>query len=44
MVGDLDAAIQVAIDEANAKPHANDPVLNDVVAKVADAFRKEIDG
>ena len=44
MAGDLDAAIQVAIDEANAKPHANDPVLNDVAAKVADAFRKVIDG
>jgi hypothetical protein len=34
MVLDLGTAIQVAIDEANAKGHSQDPVLEDVVQKL----------
>jgi hypothetical protein len=42
MVGDLETAVQVAIDEANAKAHPGDPVLNGVISKIVDAFKKEI--
>ncbi|MFO0660247.1 MAG: hypothetical protein U0165_10505 [Polyangiaceae bacterium] len=39
LVSDLGTAIQVAIDDANAKPHESDPVL----AGVIDAICRELD-
>ncbi|MBQ9874534.1 MAG: hypothetical protein IJM30_08720 [Thermoguttaceae bacterium] len=41
-VGDLATAVQVAIDEANAKTHPNDPELDAIVDKVVDVFRRRI--
>lgn len=42
MAEDLDVAIQVAIDQANAKEHAEDALLNDVIARITDAFKSTI--
>ncbi len=41
MVADLATAIQVAIDEANGKGREEDPVLNDVAARVLAAFEAQ---
>ncbi len=44
MITDLETAIQVAIDEANAQGRGGDPVLNEVIEKIVETFQKEIDG
>lgn len=43
-IGDLETAIQTAIDEANAKPHCEDKILGEVIAKIVETFQKQIDG
>ena len=44
LVGDLSVAIQVAIDDANAKPRKDDDVLNDVIGKIVAVFDGELQG
>ncbi len=44
MVGDLESAIQIAIDEANAKPHDQDETLNKTIGLITAAFNNAIDG
>ena len=44
LVGDLGVAIQVAIDDANAKPRKDDPVLNDVIGKIVAIFDDTLQG
>jgi hypothetical protein len=39
LVADLGTAIQVAIDEANARGHERDPVLDGVIASIRTVFR-----
>lgn len=44
LVGDLGVAIQVAIDDANAKPRKDDPALNDVIGKIVAIFDDTLQG
>lgn len=42
MIADLDLAIQVAIDEANAKTHQEDELLNTTISQIVVAFTSAI--
>ena len=42
LVEDLKVAIQVAIDDANAKPRKDDPALNDVISSIVALFQSEL--